>query len=117
MKIPYITLWCVNYNKCDDFYVDKLGLPLESADESFAQLAAEPVKLYLHRIKGTTEILRNHSVELHFEVDDVDERFNLLQRNGVYFESPPENMPWGVRMAGCRDPEGYSIEIVGPVKK
>ena len=117
MRIPYITIWCEKYSECLEFYQDKLGLPVESSDENFTQFATEPVKLYLHRIKDTDEALREHTIELHFEVKDVDERFNSLQENGVEFEFPPENMPWGVRMAACRDPEGYSVEHVGPIKK
>jgi hypothetical protein len=33
----------------------------------------------------------------------------------VDFEDLPANRPWGVRMAAFRDPEGFALEIVGPL--
>jgi hypothetical protein len=37
------------------------------------------------------------------------------QRPGDVFEQAPRDMPWGVRMAALRDPEGYGVEIIGPL--
>lgn len=111
--ISYITLWVNAYDTCLAFYRDALELPLETADENFAQFATAGTKLYLHRL-GDKSALRSHAVEIHFEVQDVDAVYRKLVEKGVQFEHPPANMPWGARMAAFRDPEGNAIEIVGP---
>ena len=113
-RISYITLWVNEYDGCLAFYRDALGLPLETADNNFAQFATQGAKLYLHRL-GTKSPLRSHALEIHFEVLDVDVVYSKLHDRGVQFEDQPANMPWGARMAAFRDPEGNAIEIVGPL--
>jgi lactoylglutathione lyase len=112
-RISYITLWVHEYEACLAFYRDALGLPLETSDENFAQFATQGTKLYLHRL-GDKSPLRKHGLEIHFEVPDVASVYAKLLERGVQFEHQPANMPWGVRMAAFRDPEGNAIEIVGP---
>jgi lactoylglutathione lyase len=113
-KISYITLWVNQYDACLAFYRDILDLPLESSDDNFAQFATQGAKLYLHRLGDKTP-LRDHGVEIHFEVPDIDAAYNWLLNRGAKFMQPPSNMPWGTRMAALRDPEGNAIEIVGPL--
>lgn len=113
-RISYITLWVNEYDACLAFYRDVLGLPLETADDNFAQFATQGAKLYLHRL-GTKSPLRSRALEIHFEVTDVDAVYCKLLERGVQFEHQPANMPWGTRMAAFRDPEGNAIEIVGPL--
>ena len=112
--IPYITLWAVNFDEMIAFYRDKLELPVEYGDENFTQFATQGTKLYIHRL-GTAPPLRDHAVEIHFDVPDVDAAYNALVQRGVEFEDPPANRPWGARMAAFRDPEGFALEIVGPL--
>lgn len=113
-RISYITLWVNKYDACLVFYRDVLELPLETADRNFAQFATHGTKLYPHRL-GDQSPLRKRSLEIHFEVQDVDSAYGKLLERGVQFEHEPANMPWGTRMASFRDPEGNAIEIVGPV--
>jgi lactoylglutathione lyase len=113
-RISYITLWVNEYDTCLAFYRDMLGLPLESADENFAQFSTEGTKLYLHRLRDNSP-LRVRALEIHFEVSDVDHAYDKLIERGVRFEHQLSNMPWGLRMAAFRDPEGNAIEIVGPL--
>jgi lactoylglutathione lyase len=113
-RISYITLWVNQYDACLAFYRDTLELPLENADDNFAQFATQGTKLYLHRL-GNSSPLRDHAVEIHFEVSDVNAAYNWLITKGAKFEQPPANMPWGTRMIALRDPEGNAIEIVGPL--
>lgn len=113
-RISYITLWVNRYDACLAFYRDTLELPLETADENFAQFATQGTKLYLHRL-GMAPPLRDHAVEIHFEVSDVNVAYNWLVTRGATFEQAPANMPWHARMAALRDPEGNTIEIVGPL--
>lgn len=112
--IPYITLWAFKFDEMVAFYQDKLDLPVEYRDENFIQFATQGTKLYIHRL-GTNTKLRDHTVEIHFDVPDVDSIYKELVQRGVEFEDPPANRPWGIRMAAFRDPEGFTLEIVGPL--
>lgn len=113
-RISYITLWVNAYDACLAFYRDLLELPLETADENFARFATPGTRLYLHRL-GDQAPIRDHALEIHFDVPDVDATYNQLIERGIHFEHEPANMPWGTRMAAFRDPEGNAIEIVGPL--
>lgn len=113
-RISYITLWVNEYDACLAFYRDMLELPLETADENFAQFGTQGTRLYLHRL-GQKSPLRSRALEIHFEVPNVDVVYDELLERGVEFEHQPANMPWGTRMAAFRDPEGNAIEIVGPL--
>ena len=113
-RISYITLWVNQYEACLAFYGYILELPLQTSDENFAQFETQGTKLYLHRLNDPTP-LRNHALEIHFEVQDVNAAYEALLHRGAKFEHPPANMPWGNRMAALRDPEGNAIEIVGPL--
>ena len=46
---------------------------------------------------------------LYFFVQDVDRAHSDLLAKGVSFLQPPTDMPWGHRMAICRDPEGRTV--------
>ena len=113
-RISYITLWVNEYDACLAFYRDALGLPLETSDKNFTQFDTQGTKLYLHRL-GDKSPLRSRALEIHFEVPNVDAAYSRLLDRGVQFEHQPANMPWGARMAAFRDPEGNTIEIVGPL--
>jgi len=114
-SIPYITLWAVNFDEMVAFYQDQLELPVEYSDENFIQFATQGTKLYIHRL-GIAPSLRENAVEIHFDVPDVDDAYAALVARGVAFEEAPANRPWGARMAAFRDPEGYALEIIGPLK-
>ncbi len=116
-KIAYVTFWINKFEECLRFYRDILELKIEYQDKNFVRFKVREVGLYLHRIIGKEKSLRQHSVVVDFETNDVDEAFQLLRKKGVKFEHEPENMPWGTRVAWFRDPEGYVLELVGPHKK
>jgi len=107
-NIPYITLWAVNFDEMVSFYRDKLELPVEYGDGNFIQFATQGTKLYIHNMEKAPS-LREHAVEIHFDVPDVDEAYDVLSQRGVVFEDPPANRPWGARMAAFRDPEGFAL--------
>ena len=87
---------------------------VEYGDENFIQFATAGTKLYIHRLRSAPP-LREHAVEIHFDVPNVDAAYQELVERGVKFEEAPANRPWGARMAAFRDPEGFAVEIVGPL--
>jgi catechol 2,3-dioxygenase-like lactoylglutathione lyase family enzyme len=114
-NLSYVTLWAANFDQEKNLYKQILGLPVDQENENFIMFETKGSKLALHRLKKASRIDRQ-TVELHFEVDDVDEVYSSLQRNGVKFEDKPANRPWGNRMASFHDAEGYVVEIVGPLR-
>lgn len=114
-NLSYVTLWAVNFDQERTLYKEILGLPVDQENDNFIKFETKGSKLAFHRLKKASRLDRQ-TVELHFEVDDVDEVYSSLQQKGVKFQDRPANRPWGNRMASFRDAEGYVVEIVGPLK-
>ncbi len=114
-KLSYLTLWAVHFDEVKRLYKDILGIPVSEENENFIMFETEGSRLAFHRLKKAPPIERP-TAELHLEVRDVDESFAALQLKGVKFEEKPANRPWGTRSASFRDPEGYVVELVGPLK-
>ena len=115
-KLPYITLWAVKFEEVIRLYRDVLGLPVAEENPSFVMFDTRGSRLAFHKLaKGAR--LDRQTVEVHLEVHDVDVVYDSLRQKGVKFEEKPANMPWGNRVASFKDPEGYTIEIIGPLKE
>jgi uncharacterized glyoxalase superfamily protein PhnB len=115
-KLPYLTLWAVNFDQEKNLYKEILGLPVDQENDNFIMFDTKGSKLAFHRLTKASRLDRQ-TVELHLEVDDVDEVYSALQRKGVKFTDKPTNRPWGNRMASFHDAEGYVVEIIGPPKR
>ncbi len=115
-KLPYVTLWAVKFDEVHRFYRDVLGLPVVEENANFVMFDTKGSRLAFHRLTKAPRLVRR-TAELHLEVGDVDEVYTALQRRGVKFDERPANKPWGTRMASLRDPEGYVVEIIGPLKQ
>lgn len=46
---------------------------------------------------------------LYFMVKNVDAAYQKLSSRGVSFDEPPQDMPWGHRVARLKDPEGRRV--------
>jgi catechol 2,3-dioxygenase-like lactoylglutathione lyase family enzyme len=114
-KLTYLTLWAVHFDEVKTLYKDTLGLPVAQENENFVMFDTKGARLALHRLIKAPPLSRS-TVEVHLEVNDVDEVYSSLRSKGVMFDEPPANRPWGIRSAGFKDPEGYVVEIVGPLK-
>lgn len=53
----------------------------------------------------------NRSVIVEFEVDDVDAEFARLEPELTDIVLPPSTMPWGIRSALFRDPDGNLVNL------
>jgi catechol 2,3-dioxygenase-like lactoylglutathione lyase family enzyme len=114
-NLPYVTLWAVNFEEEKNLYKEILGLPVTQENENFIMFDTKGSRLAFHRLEKGSRLDRQ-TIELHIQVDDVDEVYSALQRKGVKFADKPANRPWGNRMASFRDGEGYVVELVGPLK-
>ena len=113
--LSYITLWSVKFDETKKLYKDILGLPVAEENPNFIMFDTKQSRVAFHKLSKGPKLDRR-TIELHLEVNDVDEVFESLQRRGVKFEEKPANKPWGTRVASFRDPEGYAVEIIGPLK-
>jgi catechol 2,3-dioxygenase-like lactoylglutathione lyase family enzyme len=114
-NLSYMTLWAVKFDEEKTLYKEILGLPVTEENDNFIMFDTKGSRLAFHRLKKGSQLDRQ-TVELHLEVDNVDEVYLALQRKGVKFADKPANRPWGNRMASFHDAEGYVVEIVGPLK-
>ncbi|SRR6266849_5309513 len=114
-SLSYVTLWAVKFEEEKTLYKEILGLPVAEENANFIMFDTKGSKLAFHRLKKGSRLDRQ-TVELHLEVDDVDEAYSALQRKGVKFADKPANRPWGNRVASFQDVEGYAVEIIGPLK-
>ena len=115
-KLPYLTLWAVKFDEVLRLYKDILGLPVAEENQNFVMFETTGSRLAFHRLPKGHQLNRP-TVEIHFEVNDVDTVYSSLQTKGVRFEEKPENKPWGTRAASFKDPEGFTVELIGPLKQ
>ena len=54
---------------------------------------------------------------LYFMVKDVDAAYRSLSSRGVSFDQPPQDMPWGHRVAHLKDPEGRRVSLAQQMMK
>ena len=114
-NLSYMTLWAVKFDEEKTLYKEILGLPVTEENDNFIMFDTKGSRLAFHRLKKGSHLDRQ-TVELHLEVDNVDEVYLALQRKGVKFADKPANRPWGNRLASFHDAEGYVVDIVGPLK-
>ncbi|HLC11148.1 MAG TPA: VOC family protein, partial [Candidatus Bathyarchaeia archaeon] len=84
-NLPYVTLWAVKFNEEKNLYKETLGLPVAQENDNFIMFETKGSRLAFHRLKKGSRLDRP-TVELHLEVDDVDEVYSALQRKGVKFD-------------------------------
>src|SRR2546425_4703651 len=103
-NLSYVTLWAVNFDQEKHLYKEILGLPVAQENDNFIMFDTKCSRLAFHLLKKENGLDRQ-TVELHFEVDDVDEAYSAWQGKGVKFAVKPVNRPWGNRMASFHDAE------------
>jgi catechol 2,3-dioxygenase-like lactoylglutathione lyase family enzyme len=114
VRFSLVTVFVEDPAALRDWYTGALGLTVSSETPRFVQLADHSgrpcVAFHVGRPIGGAE-----HVQLHFEVDDVDAEYERLRDSGASFDEPPEDKPWGWRVAALRDPAGHTVELVRPI--
>jgi catechol 2,3-dioxygenase-like lactoylglutathione lyase family enzyme len=114
-SLSSITLYIRAFERMVEFYRDRLGLEVEQLNDGLVSLRAETgFTLTFHY--ADQPVLPRPVPELRFAVSDVDAAYQDLQARGVRFDGEPVDMPGNVRLVACHDPEGFSVEFVGPPK-
>ena len=101
------------------FYHDALGTavvyryPVEG-DPVFVTLQAGASQLGLGLAENATAG-EGAGMLLWFSVDDVDEATAALEAAGYLVIEPPEDSPWGERVAMVSDPFGTRVRLATPI--
>lgn len=62
-----------------------------------------------------TEYISPRGVSMLIEVKDVDKAFLAAQRAGAAVVHPPQDFPWGQRIARFQDPDGIVVGMFTPI--
>ena len=94
-------------NACRDWYVEHLSLEVmseESGESVWLDGGGVSIGFHTGDPVGTPT-----SVNLSFDVDDVDAEAVRLRSEGVTLAAEPWDAPWGARVATCVDPAGHAV--------
>jgi predicted enzyme related to lactoylglutathione lyase len=113
MNLGFVVLYVQDMKKVKSFYTDVLGLTVveEVSSSTFVTLRADGGSLLALQDK-TAALMpparedQPGSVELSFEVDDVDETWTHWKEQGVTVAADPVDLPFG-RYFLAQDPEGH----------
>ena len=130
MRFSNVRLLVNDYKECFRFYTEKLGFEPTWGDENGCYAAfnvadgiegfAIFVSDYMAPVVGNADKsqpsgYREKSM-VSFEVKDVDDVYQTLQKKGIAFVNQPADMPdWGMRVVHFRDPEENLIELFTPL--
>lgn len=130
MKFTNVRLLVKDYKKCFDFYTQKLGFePLWDVEECYGAfkvaVGIEGLAIflsdYMAPVVGNADkeqpVGYREKSMISFEVENVDDTYQILLSKGVSFINQPTDMPdWGMRTVHFRDPEENLIELYTPLQ-
>ncbi len=121
-RVDEILIQVSDVRRSVKFYRYGLGIPLKATkygDNSF-EARVGSVRFVIHpdfdRSLRNSRRGRGAGMHVHFWVPDADAYHTRLRERRVKVVEAPEDRPWGRHLAVI-DPDGYRIEILGPVKK
>lgn len=131
MKFSNVRLLVKDYKKCFRFYTEQFGLePLWGDEDScyasfkvadgiegFAIFVSDLMAPAIGNAdKHQPSGYREKSL-ICFQVDNVDNTYQMLLSKGINFINQPTDMPeWGMRTVHFRDPEENVIELYHPIE-
>jgi catechol 2,3-dioxygenase-like lactoylglutathione lyase family enzyme len=130
MKSVAVSLLVEDYNKCFDFYTQKLGFEPTYNEGGYGAFKVGGEDNHLFSIfvsemmaemagyvgKKMPVGCRDKAV-VSFEIENVDETYQTLLARGVNFLSEPIDMTdWGMRMVCLRDPEDNLLYFWTPIE-
>lgn len=117
MNLGFVILYVQDMEKAKAFYIDVLGLSVveEVSGPSFVTLRPDGGSLVALQDKTSARLpprleQQPGSVELSFEVDDVDGTWRRWQEQGVAIVVEPMDLPFG-RYFLAQDPEGHYLSV------
>lgn len=126
-RVSAVVLFVQDFEKCLTFYRDTLGLEVTVLEPDFAAFRMDDQDFAIQGLATSAEMVnldvtafevqtgKVDRVLLCTRVDNVDDAYETLKARGVEFTKPPTDVPWGLRLAFFRDPEGNLWEIAHPL--
>jgi predicted enzyme related to lactoylglutathione lyase len=117
MNLGFIVLYVDDIEKSKAFYTDLVGMTVVEAISSptFVTLRPEGGSFVALQDKAAAKFppkdeTQSGSVELSFEVSDVDATWKRWKDQGVDCVSEPTDLPFG-RYFLAKDPEGHYVSV------
>jgi catechol 2,3-dioxygenase-like lactoylglutathione lyase family enzyme len=108
MNLNQVTITVTNVEKSIDFYT-KIGLKIIVKADHYARFVCPDGDSTFSIHLG--EVVKNNSIQIYFEVKDVDATIKELQNKGVVILSEKQKQSWLWDEAKIQDPDGYTIII------
>ena len=110
-----------------DFLVEAFGFESGGVERNaegqpvHAEVRAGGTPIWLHRVTeehglGSPRRIGPAESGLVVHVDDVDAHYRQARAAGARIEREPEDMPYGQREYGVRDPEGHRWWFAAPLR-
>ncbi len=130
MKFSNVRLLVKDYKKCFKFYTEKLGFEPVWGDENgcyasfkvaegiegFALFVSDYMAPSVGNSDKTQPIDCREKMMVSFEVENVDDTYQVFLKKDIRFINEPTDMPdWGMRVVHLRDPEENLIEFFTPL--
>jgi hydroxymethylpyrimidine/phosphomethylpyrimidine kinase len=108
-------IYTANYENAVRFYRDLLGFKMiDEYPGGYGRLQSPGGRttIALHMVEPGQHLdTAREGVRLYFEIPKLDAFCQSLMSQGVTFEHPPKDMPWGWRHAYLRDPDGHELSF------
>jgi catechol 2,3-dioxygenase-like lactoylglutathione lyase family enzyme len=122
MKLTHSCIITENIGRLREFYKDVLQIEPQTYGDGYVEFPTECGTLSLFSLAtheklapGSARSAANRSLELEFQVADVDEEYERLQEMEIEWVKPPTTQAWGNRSIYFRDPDGNLINFYSRV--
>lgn len=108
MKLKYAIKFVADMDRAVKFYRDVLGLPLRFQSPGWSEFSTGETLLALH---PASEKNPAGSVELGFNVINLEDFYQEMSAKGVQFSMPPTKQDFGSALAQFLDSEGGRCSV------
>jgi catechol 2,3-dioxygenase-like lactoylglutathione lyase family enzyme len=122
MKLTHSCIITESIERLREFYTDVLQIEPPTYGKNYVEFPTECGTLSLFSLgaheelaPGSARSAANRSLELEFQVADVDKEYERLQEMEIEWVKPPTTQAWGNRSIYFRDPDGNLINFYSRV--
>ena len=108
MKLNYVIEFVADMDRAVNFYRDVLGLSLKFQSPGWSEFSTGETSLGLH---PTSEKNPAGSIELGFNISNLEKFYQEMTAKGVQFSMPPTKQDFGGSLAQFIDSEGRRCSV------
>lgn len=108
MKLNYVIEFVADMDRAVKFYRDVVGLPLKFQSPGWSEFSTGETSLGLHPASDKNPV---GSIELGFNVTNLDKFHQEMTARGVQFSMPPTKQDFGGTLAQFIDSEGRRCSV------